>query len=139
MLETAGDIFDDVDIYINSAVLCDFKNEPDGCIIKKDGDYFELKIPGSPDIFKYLSKRKGQQVMVGFTLETENLEENALKKLANGNMDIVIANSLTVINAAKSDAVILSRYGDKEELRQAEKSTIIIETIQLIDKVIKSI
>jgi phosphopantothenoylcysteine decarboxylase/phosphopantothenate--cysteine ligase len=139
VLEAAGDIFDDVDIYINSAVLCDFKNEPDGCIIKNDGDYFELKIPTGPDIFRYLTKRKSQQVMVGFTLEAENLEEHALKKLEKRNMDIIIANSPSVINAAKSDAVILSRYGDKEELKEAEKSTIIIKTIQLIYKVIKSV
>jgi phosphopantothenoylcysteine decarboxylase/phosphopantothenate--cysteine ligase len=136
VLEAAGDIFDDMDIYISAAVLCDFKNDPDGCIIKKDGDIFELKIPAGPDVYKYLSGKKDMQVMVGFFMETENMEEHALEKLENSYLDIVIASSPSAVNAEMSDAVILSRHGDKEEIKEAEKSLIAVKTIKFIDKVI---
>jgi len=138
VLEAAGNIFDDMAIYINAAAFCDFEDEPGINTIKKDKDGFELKIPASPDVFEYLSEKKSHQVMVGFTMETENMEENALENLKNKNMDIIIAISSADVNAAKADAVILSRFGDKEKLKKADISIIAIKTIQLIDKVLKN-
>ena len=46
------------------------------------------------DIVKTLSSNKASQFIVGFALETQNEESNAMKKMKNKNMDLIILNSL---------------------------------------------
>ncbi|HAI82877.1 MAG TPA: phosphopantothenoylcysteine decarboxylase, partial [Chitinophagaceae bacterium] len=46
------------------------------------------------DILKTLGAAKTNQFLVGFALETNNEEANALKKLASKNADAIVLNSL---------------------------------------------
>jgi len=61
--------------------------------IKKGDPAAEVKLVATEDILRGLSGQKGNRVIVGFALETENLLENALRKLRDKHLDIVVANN----------------------------------------------
>lgn len=61
--------------------------------IKKGDPDAEVKLVATEDILRGLSGQKGNRVIVGFALETENLLENALRKLRDKHLDIVVANN----------------------------------------------
>ncbi len=60
--------------------------------IKKGKDEIALFLKKNQDILKELGRKKKNQVLVGFAAETENLEINAEKKLAEKKLDIIAAN-----------------------------------------------
>ena len=63
--------------------------------IKREGDGLTLKLAATHDIAAALGReKKGNQVLVGFALETNNEETNAQKKLESKNLDFIVLNSL---------------------------------------------
>jgi phosphopantothenoylcysteine decarboxylase/phosphopantothenate--cysteine ligase len=93
--------------------------------MKKCGSEKTLELTENPDILKELSGKKGDRVLVGFALETEKLEKNAIKKLKEKNLDIIIANRLTqkakVFGDNKTDILMIDRFGHKRALRHKSK------------------
>jgi phosphopantothenoylcysteine decarboxylase/phosphopantothenate--cysteine ligase len=61
--------------------------------LKKGGPPPQIQLVGTEDILRSLADQKGDRVVVGFALETENLLENALRKLREKHLDIVVANN----------------------------------------------
>ena len=61
--------------------------------IKKGDPTQEIKLVPTEDILKTIAGKKGDRIIVGFALETENLLENSLKKLREKHLDIVVANN----------------------------------------------
>ena len=53
----------------------------------------------NPDIAAELGKVKGGRILVGFSAETDNLIKNASGKLASKNMDMIVANDVTMEGA----------------------------------------
>lgn len=96
MLDECSSEFDSVDITVLSAAVSDFRPvEAATQKIKKSGADLSLKLTRTDDIAATLGKRKRNgQVIVGFALETENEEQNALKKLSAKNFDLIVLNSL---------------------------------------------
>ncbi len=84
----------------DAAILCaavaDFK--PSDVVaqkIKREGNKLTLELTSTPDIAAALGREKqSNQVLVGFALETNNEETNALKKLKSKNLDFIVLNSL---------------------------------------------
>ena len=84
----------------DAAILCaavaDFK--PSDVVaqkIKREGNKLTLELTSTPDIAAALGREKqSNQVLVGFALETDNEETNALKKLKSKNLDFIVLNSL---------------------------------------------
>ncbi|MHB1921912.1 MAG: bifunctional phosphopantothenoylcysteine decarboxylase/phosphopantothenate--cysteine ligase CoaBC [Chitinophagaceae bacterium] len=63
--------------------------------IKKTADKVFIELEKTHDILKTLGNNKDfEQVLVGFSLETNNEKENALKKLREKNLDLIVLNSL---------------------------------------------
>lgn len=90
----------DTDIVIKAAAVADFKPKyTSDSKTKKDTGALSIELERTQDILKYLGEKKAHQVLVGFCMETENLVENAKKKLENKNLDMICANSLTVPGA----------------------------------------
>lgn len=90
----------DTDIVIKAAAVADFKpkNVSDSKT-KKDNAQLAIELDKTEDILKYLGTKKAHQVLIGFCMETENLLENAQKKLEGKNLDMICANSLTTPGA----------------------------------------
>jgi phosphopantothenoylcysteine decarboxylase/phosphopantothenate--cysteine ligase len=86
----------DADVIIMAAAVSDFTPEeyhPQK--VKKEAAENSIKLRKTPDILAWLGqhKKKGQ-TLIGFAMETENLVENARKKLKEKNLDWIAANSL---------------------------------------------
>ena len=63
--------------------------------IKKNKKSQTIHLVQTPDILQNFGKRKGKRILVGFAAETENIEENALKKVIQKNLDMIVANDIT--------------------------------------------
>lgn len=84
------------DIMIMSAAVGDYRPaEIAKEKIKKKGDEMVLTLVRTQDILSSVGDMKrADQLLVGFALETENEEENALGKLRKKNLDLIVLNSL---------------------------------------------
>ena len=67
--------------------------------LKKNGEDLTLRLAPNPDILASAARNKGQRIVVGFAAETENVGENARKKLAAKNADLMVANDVTAQGA----------------------------------------
>ena len=102
--------------------------------IKKQPGDFVLRLERTTDILAELGKRKRPgQILAGFAAESENLLENARRKLAEKNLDWIAANTVADGFAADTDKItLLGRNGEVVPLPPALKSTIaerMLETI----------
>ena len=97
MFDECSKAFTDIDIFIMSAAVSDYKpSKKNHNKIKKDkSEKISVELIKNKDILKSLAskKTKGQKV-IGFSLETENELKNATKKLKNKKLDAIILNSL---------------------------------------------
>jgi phosphopantothenoylcysteine decarboxylase / phosphopantothenate---cysteine ligase len=88
--------FKDCDIAVCSAAVADYRpKQVSSTKIKKKDDELNLELVKTKDILFELGKIKSTQLLVGFALETNDLESYALKKLKEKNLDIIVANSAT--------------------------------------------
>ena len=88
--------FEKADVVIMSAAVADYTplEKADHKIKKADGD-LSITLRRTQDILLTIGKKKREnQVVIGFAMETENLLENAAKKLQEKNADYIIANSI---------------------------------------------
>ena len=87
----------EADIIIKAAAVADYT--PADYVdhkIKKSGADLSISLNRTQDILKYLGmNRRKDQVICGFSMETENLLENSKKKLLSKNIDMICANSLS--------------------------------------------
>lgn len=93
--------------------------------IKKRRGPIALKLIENPDILKLLGKRK-KAILVGFALETEDLERNARKKLREKNLDIIVANRLKTgrnpFGSDKTDVLIMDKANHMIKVQNKSKS-----------------
>jgi len=92
MKKVCTELFPKHDGLIMTAAVCDFM--PVGIHGHKipSGKGLVLKLKRTPDILASLAKRKGHRVVIGFCLETRDLIRRATKKLANKQLDGIVAN-----------------------------------------------
>lgn len=87
--------FPKADIVIMAAAVSDFKFEKASSNkVKKEKLGESIKIAPVPDVLRELGRKKGQKVLVGFAAETEKVVDNALQKLKEKNLDLIIANDV---------------------------------------------
>jgi len=88
--------------------------------IKRGKGPIEIRFEPNPDILKELGAKKNGRVLVGFAAETEDLTANARTKLREKNLDIIVANDVTVegsgFDGDTNVATILDRCGSSLEL-----------------------
>ena len=63
--------------------------------IKKGSSDYILALERTKDILEELGKKKGNRILVGFAAETEDVTENAKKKLLEKNLDLIVVNDVT--------------------------------------------
>ena len=87
----------EADIIIMCSAVADYTPAEyhDQKVKKKDED-MSIPLKRTQDILKYLGEHKRDgQMLIGFSMETENLMENSRKKLTKKNADIICANSVS--------------------------------------------
>ena len=88
-----------------------------------------LELEPTQDILAELGRRKTRQVLVGFAVETENLEGYAREKLLRKGAALVVANSVSAFEAESSCAVLVGREGPAEVLPEMSKRALAAEII----------
>ncbi|WP_214073904.1 bifunctional phosphopantothenoylcysteine decarboxylase/phosphopantothenate--cysteine ligase CoaBC [Mucilaginibacter sp. dw_454] len=98
MLSACQQYYTDADICIMSAAVADYTPTTVATqkIKKQDGSVLTIETKKTTDILKYLGDHKTDtQILVGFALETNNEEQNAIAKLKSKNLDFIVLNSLS--------------------------------------------
>jgi len=110
MYEEVMKRFEDTDIVIMNAAVGDYRPKKvfEGKLKKTENDLV-LHLERTKDILKELGQRKSNQILVGFAAEVENFEENAVKKLREKNLDLLVLNDAR--KAFSSDRVEVYIYG----------------------------
>jgi len=131
------------DIIIGAAAVGDFRiaNIAEQKIKKTEGNSrkMTLELIENPDILKELGKRKQDNlIMVGFAAETENVLPNAKKKLKAKNLDLIVANDVTMDGAGFATdtniVTIINRAGEAQTLPKMSKEDV---AVAIIDSIIK--
>ncbi|KUK10022.1 MAG: Phosphopantothenoylcysteine decarboxylase/phosphopantothenate/cysteine ligase [Clostridia bacterium 41_269] len=116
MYEACMESFDSVNMVIMCAAVADF--EPADYSrekIKKDSGFEILKLKRTPDILSEMGRLKSQQFIIGFCAESQNLEENARRKLKEKNLDLIVANDITkdIFSSDTTSIIILDASNNK--------------------------
>ncbi|MST63144.1 bifunctional phosphopantothenoylcysteine decarboxylase/phosphopantothenate--cysteine ligase CoaBC [Peptostreptococcus anaerobius] len=146
-IESAEDLYNAVtkefennQVVIQSAAVADYKpKEYSDKKIKKKNDDLEIKLSRNKDIALELGKIKGDKVLIGFAAETNDVLENATKKIEKKNLDFIVANDLTKEGAGFASDTNIVKFiypnGDIRELPKMEKSEVgnhILDDIKVI-------
>lgn len=101
MFEEVKNRMEEQDIIIKAAAVADYTPETTADNkIKKSDDDMSIKLKRTEDILKYIGEhKKTNQIICGFSMETENLIENSKAKLVKKNVDMIVANNLKVEGA----------------------------------------
>lgn len=96
MFDAAVKHFPDMDVAILTAAVADYRpTVAYAKKLKKSEDTLQMELVPNPDILEHLGKMKKQnQVLVGFALETDNEEANAMDKIRKKNLSFIVLNSL---------------------------------------------
>lgn len=128
---------EEADIIIKAAAVADYR--PVRCSlskIKKGPGRLTLELERTPDILQEIGSRKGKRLVVGFAAETEDLVENAKRKLRRKNLDMIVANEIDQpeggFGQEANQVKLIDREGRVEELpllSKAELAEIILNRI----------
>lgn len=109
------------DYLIMAAAVSDWRAAlPSSGKIKKTGRGIAIKLKENPDILAETVRRKRRgAVIAGFALETGGLERNALLKLKNKGLDLIVANRVSAGSSAfghnNTNIIIMDRLGNREK------------------------
>jgi phosphopantothenoylcysteine decarboxylase/phosphopantothenate--cysteine ligase len=140
MREAMLDVFDQADIVVMAAAVADYRPQAfSPHKIKKKTDQLTIPLEKNPDIAQELGRRKTGQITVCFAAETNDLLENARKKLIAKNVDLIAANDVLAEGAGfEGDTNIVSlldRDGKCEQLpllSKREVADIILDRVAAI-------
>ena len=138
MFEAVDENFDQQDIVIMSAAVVDYRPKTVATekIKKKDGEE-SIQLERTTDILGTMSKRKKNQFVCGFSMETENMLENSKAKLEKKNLDMICANNLKVKGAGfgtDTNVVTLITKDNVVELPLESKAEV---AAQILDTIVK--
>lgn len=134
MYNACMEVFPSVNIAVMSAAVADFKpSQVADRKIKKQEGTLDIKLDKTRDILSELGSMKtNEQYVVGFALETNDEEANAVQKLERKNADLIVLNSLNDNGAGfahdTNKVTLIGRNGFKKELPLLSKQ----ETAQAI-------
>lgn len=140
MAEACFSEFKSSDITIMAAAVADYTvTDPAPVKIKKSGDKLTIELSKTTDILATLGKQKrAGQFLAGFALETDNEKSNALSKLKNKNLDMIVLNSLNDQGAGfghdTNKVTIITSDGAEAEVPLKSKkdvATVILDVISV--------
>lgn len=136
MYRKVAEFFDTTDVLIMAAAVSDYyvKNRSDQKMKKKGA--VTLELAENPDILKAMGQKKKDQFVIGFAAETEHLETYAAKKLAEKNLDAIIANSVAKktsgFDVDENAGVLMTAAGSVQEFSVMSKQQMAEEIIDYI-------
>ena len=147
-IESARELYDVMlretpgqDIVIQAAAVCDYRVEQqqNSKIKKADGEPLVLKMTENPDIASAVGElKKKNQTLVGFAAETDHVEKNAVSKLKKKNLDMIVANDVTVpgagFNVDTNIATLITKKGSESQPLQTKRqlADVILDRILIL-------
>ena len=138
MFNAVIDVFDKIDIGIFAAAVADFRAKQQKLNkIKKEENIKEIKLERTADILLEISKSKNKsQYIVGFALETDNELNNAIRKLKNKKLDLIVLNSLNDENSGfmfdTNKITLIDSKDNIEEFKNKSKHEVAIDIFNKI-------
>ena len=130
------------DIVVMAAAVADYTpaEKAEQKVKKSDGE-LSLSLTRTKDILAALGGENNEhRVLVGFSMETENLLENSRKKLHSKNADMIVANSIASENTGfgvdTNAAVLITANGETETglMTKDELARLILEKAAVLKK-----
>ena len=126
-------------VAIFAAAVADYRpSEAHAEKIKRNKEPLTIHLEPTPDILTEAAKTKGDRLIVGFAAETDHVAENARKKLAAKNADLIVANDVTAEGAGfdhdTNIVTLFSRDGRDLALPKLNKSDV---AQRILDEVLR--
>ena len=126
-------------IAIFAAAVADYRPaETQTKKMKRNREPLTIRLEPTPDILAEAAQTKGERLIVGFAAETEHVAENARKKLAAKNADLIVANDVTAEGAGfdhdTNIVTLFSRDGRDLALPKLSKSAV---AQRILDEVLR--
>ncbi len=131
--------FPDASVGIFAAAVADYRPaEMQSAKIKRFKEPLTIRLEPTPDILAEAAQKKGDRLIVGFAAETDHVAENARKKLAAKNADLIVANDVTAEGAGfdhdTNIVTLFSRDGRDLALPKLSKSEV---AQRILDEVVR--
>lgn len=142
MKDSVMEHLDESSIIIKAAAVADYRpSRYSTSKIKKKEDHLSILMERNPDILYQLGEKKGERVLVGFAMETEDLVKNASGKMIEKNADLIVANDLSVEGSGFSHDTnivkIIDRQGTIEELPRMGKEDVAGRILDRVKEIIR--
>lgn len=127
------------DIVIMAAAVSDYRPvKKFNKKIRAKSAHLSIDFSPNPDILSELGKIKKKKILVGFAAETEDLINNATKKLNEKNLDLIVANDVSRegvgFDSDLNEVKFIDRRGSVEDLPVMSKMDV---ASHLFDKIIR--
>jgi phosphopantothenoylcysteine decarboxylase/phosphopantothenate--cysteine ligase len=114
--------FNSSDIVIMAAAVADYRPEKAGLQkIKKGASGQTLGLEATDDILSEIAAKKGKKIIVGFSVESENLIENSKKKLKEKKLDLIAANDISAFEKDDSEVTVIKSNGKTVKFPRSDK------------------
>lgn len=124
MMHTVMARLGEATVVIKAAAVADYRPKNVASQKMKGKKAFALDLEPNPDIAAEVSARRQDQVIIGFAAETENVLENARKKLAGKKLDAIVANDIAqpgIGMDSDRNAVTIITHSEVIEVPEASK------------------
>ena len=142
MRQAVSQVWPDHQVLIMAAAVADYRPvKKKSQKLKKDDRAWLLRLEKTIDILKDLAQYKNGRVVIGFALETENEEQQAIKKLHDKNLDLICLNNPLEENAGfhhdTNKVTLIDRNEKREELPLLPKWQVAQKIIDRIEYLLK--
>lgn len=130
--------YSEMDVVIKAAAVADYcpHDVAKQKIKKATDDSLTIVLDKNPDILKKLGELKEKQFLVGFAAETQNLLANAAEKIKKKNLDMIVANDVTMADAGfNCDTNVVKFLFANGEVRNLEKMSKLEVAQELLNEV----
>jgi len=129
MRQAVMDHLEQATMVIKAAAVADYHQaNPPRQKVKKTAARLSLELDPTPDILAEVGRKKGDRLLVGFAAETENLIEEARRKMQSKNCDMVVANLVSRqgigFESDDNEVTLVLRTGETIPVERASKSLI---------------
>ncbi|MCU4166657.1 bifunctional phosphopantothenoylcysteine decarboxylase/phosphopantothenate--cysteine ligase CoaBC [Carboxylicivirga caseinilyticus] len=143
MYKACEKVFAGCEIAVMSAAVADYTPAVKADQkMKRKSETLTIELKSTVDIAKALGeKKKENQFLVGFALETNDAEQNALKKLNSKNLDLIVLNSLqdsgAGFNVDTNKITIINKQNNKKDFPLKSKVEVANDIVDEIESLME--
>lgn len=131
--------FGGCDALIMTAAVCDYAPAVFSPRKMKRSGWKTVVFRRTDDILKSVCRQKGRRYIVGFCLETEDLEQNAVRKLREKKLDLIVANafggSKNPFGRNRTSVILIDNILRKQRYNAISKKTLSRHLLTMIESV----